>query len=467
MDYDIGHMNYLSKIRLWAAALAIYKKPRVIGMLFLGFSAGLPFLLVFGTLSFWLSEAGISRTNIGYFSAIGLAYAVKWCWSPLVDRMLIPILTKKLGRRRSWLLLSQVAIVLALIGMAQTDPSVDLTLMAIFALVVAISSATQDIALDAYRIEAVPEEMQGAMSASYMAGYRLGMILASAGALGIAALADLNEATYEAAPWEFAYFCMAAFMLVGIISTMLVSEPEHVVTEASDQRKAKITDLVARYQHLPDPLPRLLIWLLDAVVSPFWDFLKRYGWQAFLILALIGTYRISDVVLGVMANPFYHEMGFTKGEVASITKIYGVLMTIVGAGAGGLLIVRWGVMPVLFLGAILSAGSNLLFSVLAGVGHDIWWLTGIISFDNFSAGIATAAFVAYLSSLTNIEFSATQYALFSSMMLLLPKFTATFSGVIVDRVGFSEFFVGTALLGIPVLFLILLAMKLIPARNDS
>lgn len=451
----------------WRDALSIYKNKRVVGMLFLGFSAGLPILLVFGTLSFWLREAGVSRSTIGFFSWVGLAYAIKWCWSPLVDRLALPFLTKRLGRRRAWLLLSQFLIILAIIGMATTDPAQNLRMMAVFAFLVAFASATQDIALDAYRIEAVPEEMQGAMSASYMAGYRLAMILASAGTLAIAAFFDPSEASYEHRPWQIAYFCMAAFMSVGIITTFLITEPKIKKSAEADQRKAKMAVLIERYQHLPKPVAHFLSWFLDAVLSPFWDFLKRYGWHAFLILLLIGTYRISDVVLGIMANPFYYDMGFTKGEVASITKVYGVIMTLVGAGAGGIMIVRWGVMPILFLGALLSAGSNLLFAMLANIGHDIWWLTGVISFDNFSAGIATAAFIAYMSSLTNVAYSATQYALFSSVMLLLPKLMAGFSGVVVDNIGYSEFFVGTALLGIPVLILIILAMKFIPARNNS
>ena len=451
----------------WREALSAYKQPRVVGMLFLGFSAGLPILLVFGTLSYWLREAGVSKSTIGFFSWVGLAYAVKWCWSPLVDRLSLPLLTSWLGRRRAWLFLSQIAIVLALAGMATTDPAVDLRLMAIFALLVAIASATQDIALDAYRIEAVPEEMQGVMSASYMAGYRLAMMFASAGTLAIAAWADPSETSYQHHPWQVAYLCTAAGMLVGIISTLLISEPEVKQSEEADQRKEEIAAMIARHQDLPKPVARFLSWFLDAVISPFGDFLKRYGCHALMILCLIGTYRISDVVLGIMANPFYFDMGYTKAEVASITKVYGVIMTIIGAGAGGLMVIRWGVMPVLFLGALLSAGSNLLFSLLAGIGHNIWWLAGVISFDNFSAGIATAAFVAYMSGLTNVAYSATQYALFSSVMLLLPKFIAGFSGVVVDDIGYVDFFTGTALLGVPVLILILLMMKFIPARNNS
>ncbi len=457
----------LLTIRRWREAFSIYKNPRVVGMLFLGFSAGLPLLLVFGTLSFWLREAGISRTTIGFFSWIGLAYALKWCWSPLVDRMPLPLLSRVLGRRRSWLLFSQVAIFIGLVGMATTDPAVDLRLMALFALAVAFASATQDISLDAYRIEAVPEKLQGAMSASYMTGYRLAMILASAGALAIAAWFDPGESSYEQRPWKIAYLCMACCMLVGIVTTFMISEPEVSISEDVERRRKKFAVWMARYPQLPQSITAFLSWFLDAIISPFWDFLKRYRWRAVVILFLIGTYRISDVVLGIMANPFYYDMGFTKGEVASITKVYGVVMTIVGAGAGGMMIVRWGVMPILMLGAILSAGSNLLFSLLAGIGHNIWWLAGVISFDNFSAGIATAAFVAYMSSLTNVAYSATQYALFSSIMLLLPKFIAGFSGLVVDNIGYARFFAGTALLGLPVILLIVLAIRFMPARNNS
>ncbi|MEE9344875.1 MAG: MFS transporter, partial [Methylococcales bacterium] len=280
-----------------------------------------------------------------------------------------------------------------------------------------------------------------------------------------AAWADPSETSYEHYPWKIAYLSMATCMLVGIITTLLISEPETIENEDAAQRKQQLASIIAGHQHLPKPVAHFLSWFADAVVSPFWDFLKRYSWHALLILLLIGTYRISDVVLGIMANPFYFDMGFTKTEVASITKVYGVIMTIIGAGAGGLMIMRWGVMPVLLLGAVLSASSNLLFCLLAGIGHDIWWLTGVISFDNFSAGIATAAFVAYMSSLTNVAYSATQYALFSSVMLLLPKFLAGFSGVIVDSIGYADFFAGTALLGIPVLILIGLVMWRIPIQK--
>lgn len=423
----------------WLSALKVYTHPRVVGMLFLGFSAGLPLLLVLGTLSFWLSEAGIARATIGHLSWVGLAYGFKFLWSPLVDRLPLPILTARLGRRRAWLLLSQVCIALALLGMANTDPVLNLAHTVFFALAVAFASATQDIALDAYRIEAVETEKQGAMAATYQAGYRIAMITAGAGALWIAAAFDPSEATYDFRPWQVAYTAMAALMAVGIVATLVIREPAHA---APLQRIAE--QGVAR-------------WLVTSFVQPFVEFFCRFRWQALLILALIAVYRISDVVMGVMSNPFYQEMGFTKDEVATVSKVYGVIMTITGAGLGGLLVLRMGVMRTLFLGALLSAATNLLFVWLTGRGHDVSALVFTVSADNLSAGIASSAFVAYLSGLVNQNFSATQYALFTSVMLLLPKFIAGFSGEFVDAFGWAAFFTGTAAIGVPVLLLVGLA----------
>ncbi len=447
----------------WAATLAIYTHPRVVGMLFLGFSAGLPLLLVLGTLSFWLREAGVDRTTIGYFSWVGLAYGFKWAWSPLVDRLPLPWLNRALGRRRAWLLVSQVTIAVALLGMAHTDPRVDLVHMAWFALAVAFASATQDIALDAYRIEAVELKLQGAMAATYQAGYRLAMIAAGAGVLWIAAAFDPAEAIYEHAPWRIAYTVMAAAMGVGILTTLVIREPR-----VDAERAALLAETLAREARarawlagrgLEGAWLTLAAWVHGAVLSPFLDFVRRYRWQALLVLALIACYRIADVVMGIMANPFYVDMGFTKDEVATVAKVYGVIMTIAGAGVGGLLTARWGVMKTLFLGALLSAATNLLFVWLAGRGHDLWGLTLVVSADNLAAGIASSAFVAYLSSLTNVAYSATQYALFSSVMLLAPKFIAGFSGVVVDAHGYAVFFTGTALMGLPVLLLVWLAAR--------
>jgi len=358
-------------------------------MFFLGFSAGLPLLLVLGTLGFWLREAGIDRSTIGYLSWVALFYAGKWLWAPLVDRVPILFLTKRLGRRRSWLLFAQALIIFGLIGMATTDPKQNLEPIVWFALLVAFGSATQDIALDAFRIESAKAQYQAALAASYQTGYRLAMIWAGAGA------------------------------------------------------KARSAGQ----------------WLQQTLIQPFADFIGRYRWQAFLILGLIAIYRISDVVMGIMANPFYVDMGYTKDEVAAITKVFGVIMTLLGAFLGGLLTMRFGVMRVLFLGGVLSAASNLLFAWLSTRGHDLNGLVWVISADNLSSGIASAAFIAYLSSLTNVQYSATQYALFSSMMLLLPKWFAGFSGAYVDTFGYEHFFIATSLIGIPVLILITLAIR--------
>ena len=416
-------------------------------MLLLGFSAGLPLLLVFGTLSFWLREAGINRTTIGYLSWVGLAYAFKWVWAPLVDRMPIPVLTRLLGRRRSWLLLSQIVIIGALIGIGLTDPRLALTPVVWCALAIAFGSATQDIALDAYRIESADQDRQAALAAAYQTGYRIAMIWAGAGALWIAARAEVTGVVgYQQGAWQAAYWVMAASMLLGVATVLLSPEPE--------TRAFK-------------PARNAAEWLQGALIEPFADFLRRYGKQAILILALIAIYRISDVVMGIMANPFYVDMGYTKDEVAAVTKIYGVIMTLVGAFVGGVLAMRFGVMKVLMLGAVLSAASNLLFAWLTTRGHDVVGLTFVISADNLSSGIASAAFIAYLSSLTNINYSATQYALFSSMMLLLPKFLAGYSGKFVDAFGYSHFFTATALLGLPVLVLVWLASRAQRAPIDA
>ena len=424
--------------RSWGATLKVYAEPASLRMLALGFSAGLPLLLVLGTLSFWLREAGINRTTIGYLSWVALAYAFKWAWAPLVDRMPLPWLTRRLGRRRSWLLLSQGLIMAGLVGMALSDPLTALDPIVWCALAVAFASATQDIALDAFRIESADTDRQAALAATYQTGYRLAMIWAGAGALWVAARAQGEASGYVQAAWQVAYLVMAASMLVGMVTVLCSREPN------------------------PRPLPpskNLRAWLHGALVTPFAEFIGRYRWQAALVLGLIAVYRISDVVMGIMANPFYVDMGFSKDEVAAVTKVFGVVMTLLGAFIGGAMSMRWGVMRVLMLGAVLSAASNLLFAWLATQGHDLTGLTLVVSADNLAGGIASAAFIAYLSSLTNVQYSATQYALFSSMMLLAPKWLAGFSGQFVDAYGYESFFIATACLGLPVLILVALASR--------
>lgn len=431
----------------WMASLKVYLEPAALRMLALGFSAGLPLLLVLGTLGFRLREAGVDLATIGYLSWVGLAYAFKWAWAPLVDRLPLPLLTRLLGRRRSWLLASQLAIVAGLAGMAWFDPQVDRTVVALCALGVAFASATQDIALDAFRIESAEARRQGALAATYQAGYRLAMIWAGAGVFWIAAQAEApGLAGYQHAAWRTAYLAMAASMAVGVLTVLFSPEPLR--------------------RELP-PARDAAQWLRETVVEPFADFLRRYGTHAVLVLALIAVYRISDVVMGIMANPFYADMGYTKAEVANITKVFGVAMTLLGTFVGGVLALRLGVMRVMMLGAVLSAASNLLFAWLASRGHDVRSLVLVISADNLSSGIASAAFIAYLSGLTNVNYSATQYALFSSMMLLLPKWLAGFSGTFVEHFGYANFFTSTAALGAPVLLLVWLASRMQAVREPA
>lgn len=430
-----------------SAWFAPYRHPRVAAMLVLGFSAGLPFPLVFGTLSFWLSEAGIDRATIGHLAWVGLAYGGKFLWAPLIDRVRLPGFGR-LGRRRGWLLASQLAIAASLVGLARSDPRTSLAVTVGFALSTAFASATQDIALDAWRIEAVSLARQGAMAAAYQTGYRAAMLVAGAGALGLAAAVDPSPA-YEAYPWAVAYLAMAVLMILGIATTLVIAEPLHDDTAWAAAEKLSSGSRVRA----------LTAWFAASVVAPFVEFFRRYRWQALGLLLLIALYRISDVVMGVMSNPFYQEMGFSKGEVATVSKVYGVLMTLLGAGFGGILVARVGIRPTLLVGALLSSMTNLLFVWLAGRGHDVGALVLTVSADNLAAGVASAAFVAFLSSLVNQAYTATQYALFTSVMALLPKFVAGLSGDMVNAWGWAGFFTSTALLGVPVILLIVLVRE--------
>lgn len=444
----------------WKSLFRIYLQPVCLRMFLLGFSAGLPLLLVLGTLSFWLREAGIELKTIGFMSWLGLAYGCKWLWAPLVDNISIPYLTAKLGQRKAWLSFSQVLIVIGLLGMAFSNPQTSLLQLGIFAGLTALASATQDISLDAYRIESAAEEYQGALAASYQTGYRLAMIWAGAGAFAIAAFASRTDdaLAYDQFGWTAAYCVMAASMAVGLCTTLLSPPPNEEDKEQKAQQLSQTTEAIrtfcSEHSGLPSGVARVLGWLKVVCLTPLYDFFIRYRWHAVAILLLIATYRISDVVMGVMSNPFYRDLGYSKEEVAAISKIFGVIMTLAGAFLGGAVVIKIGVLRTLFLGALLSAGTNLLFSWLATVGHNVTFLVFTISADNLAGGLASAAFVAYLSGLTNVAYSATQYALFSSIMLILPKFLAGFSGVFVEAVGYSNFFIGTALLGLPVLILI-------------
>ncbi len=496
--------------RSWGEAWKSFFHPRVISMLFLGFSAGLPILLIFSSLSIWLREAGVERSAVTFFSWAALGYSFKFVWAPLVDRLPLPWLTNKLGRRRSWLLVSQIAVIAALMFMAANNPVDGLVWVAIGAVMLGFSSATQDIVIDAYRIEAADNDLQAMMSSAYIAGYRIGMLLAGAGALALASWYGADEALYNYQAWASSYRTMAVFMLIGVITTFIIAEPQNshraaeqhygivdylqflgmfIVAAATfiacfsllgsivNDVKGVLVDagvsshiagfIAGTLRMLSSVLGALSVaWLMirfhcvpramvrDTYVAPFADFFRRYGKVAIYILLLIGTYRVADIVMGTISNVFYTDMGYTKEQIAAISKSFGLAMTIAGGFLGGLLAVRYGVMRILWVGGLLAALTNLLFAVLANLEPSSLYLSLVIAADNLSAGIASAAFIAFLSSLTNRSFTAMQYAIFSSLMTLFPKLLAGYSGTFVDAIDYPLFFMVSALMGLPVIFLV-------------
>ena len=459
-------------------------------MLFFGFSAGIPLLLIFSSLGLWLREAGIERSAVTFFSWAALGYSFKFVWAPIADKLPIPFLTHKLGRRRAWMLLSQIAIISSILSMAFVDPANStshLKIMALACVMLGFSAATQDIVIDAYRIESASSELQALMSATYIAGYRIGMLFSGAGSLFIAGSlgSELNSYNYYA--WQITYSCMAVAMLTGIITTLCIKEPEkNRITEYKYSNVTYIkffltfilavigfvisfhlsSEFAASWKNnLSEILNNKTLFIENKIIAesylePVLDFFQRYSIKlAILLLVLIGLYRISDIVLGVIANIFFQDLGYSKKEIASVVKTFGLFMTIAGGFLGGILSIRHGVMKVLFLGALLTVLTNLLFMLLAVKGYDIKLLYLVISADNLSAGIASAAFVAFLSRLTNISFTAMQYAIFSSLMTLFPKIIGGYSGSIVENVGYTNFFLFASLLGLPVLVIIYLANK--------
>lgn len=434
----------------WREAFSVYLRPKVLGMFFLGFAAGLPFPLVFTTLSTWLRNVGVERATIGFFAWIGITYSIKIFWAPVVDRAPLWLLTRFFGQRRGWMLLAQGGIIAGLIGMSFTDPTQHIVTMALFALLVAFSSATQDVSVDAWRIEAIEADYQGAMAAMYQAGWRI-----AAGLVGGAAalyIADFMS-------WTISYHVMAAAMGVGIAAVLWINEPEHRINRDTLLAEQRVVDFLERTSHIPDALRMPVAWFIGAVICPFTEFFQRSGKWALLILLFIGIYRISDIALANMAYPFYIDMGYSLSEIASIAKVFGVVMSIVGAMAGGVLVVRYGIMPMLLAGAVLVILTNLLYAELAITGKTLFGLAMVLSADNFTGGVAGSAFIAYLSRLTNTAYTATQYALFSSLMTLFPKFISGFSGLVVDAYGYVAFFIYVSALGIPACFLVLYFMR--------
>lgn len=505
----------------WGDTFRLWMHPKAIAMLFLGFSAGIPILLIFSTLSVWLREAGVDRAAVTFFSWAALGYSFKFLWAPIIDMLPLPFLTRLLGRRRAWLVVAQGCIISAILWMASIDPAENpnnLTLTAIAAVLLGISSASQDVVIDAYRIESAEKTLQALLSSMYIAGYRMGMLVAGAGSLFLADYIGGESGSYSYHAWKITYMAMAAMMGCGLVTTLCIAEPDssecakrHMYTAMEYLRFVMVFLLIMLafavtffkvgfgIAELAQSFPTflgadgtigtffvellrfalavtagiLVAWgtvktgllnkdmVKQAYYAPVSDFFIRHGGRmAIILLVLIGFYRLSDIVLGVVSNVFYLDMGFSKTVIAGVTKSFGLGMTLIGGFLGGLLTIRFGIQKILFLGALLSAATNLLFMVLAAAGNNLLLLTLVIGADNLSAGIATTAFIAFLSSLTSISFTAVQYAIFSSMMTLLPKMIGGYSGSMVSGLGYEKFFLLTALLGIPVLLLIVVVQRL-------
>ena len=467
---------------------------RSIRMFFLGFSAGLPLLLVFSTLSVWLTKADIERSTITLFSWVGFAYSFKFLWTPIVDHFKLPF-SDNFGHRKSWLFFSQIMIIFSLILASFSDPNLSLFFMVISFILIAFSSATQDIVIDAFRIESVSQKLQGALSSMYLAGYRIAMIVSGAGSLWFVSIQ--SGETYLLDSWQFVYRIMALFMIIGIVTTILSKEPNikrKITGSSSDQIKfifSILTSIIIFfiiYLNFPDlsyenkllnfsyDLIKILISFISmilllniyvkinfiktdkakiAYIHPILDFVKRYNKLAIFILLLISLYRISDIVMGVMANIFYVEKGYTLKDIAFFSKFLGLFATISGGILGGIFAMNFGALRALLIGSIIAALTNILFAILAISETDTFLLASVIIADNIASGFAGAAFIVFLSSITSIKFTATQYALFSSLMLFIPKLIAGYSGLLVNVVGYPFFFIISAVIGLPVIFLIL------------
>ena len=436
-------------LRRWRDAFAAYAHPKVRTMLFLGYSSGLPFALVLMTLAARLRQAGIDRGTIGYFAWVGLAYSLKFFWSPVVDRLRLPLLSR-LGRRRGWMLLGQCGVIAGLSLMAFADPAQDAVHMALLAVGTAFFAATQDIAVDAYRIEAADKEFQAAMAAAYQTGYQIALICSQAGMFWFV----------SSQGWTAGYLLMACLMGVGIVTTLLIAEPEAIIDRGTLAREQRVIDFLEGARHWPEPLKQAVAWLIGAVVCPFMDFFARNGWKVALpILLLIVTYRLNYMTMGVMANPFYLDMGFTLTQIGEVAKLYGIVMTLIGALLAGVLVARFGIPRMLLTGLVLLTAANLAYAWMAGIHPDLSDFALVISLDNFSNGLTGAVFIAYMSSLTNSAYTATQYALFGTLWSLPAKGLAGFSGQIANALGYQGFFVYTALIGLPGMLLVLWLLR--------
>ncbi|MDO9452124.1 MAG: hypothetical protein Q7J29_04625 [Stagnimonas sp.] len=414
----------------FARALA---RPKILAMLALGFASGLPFLLVGNTLGYWLREEGTTLSAIGYLSWVGLAYSSKFLWAPLIDRFDAPLLGW-LGRRRGWMALSQLTVMAGLLGMAWLTPKGGLTAFALLALLTAFAAATQDIVIDAWRIETADNgEEQALLTSASQLGYRAALLITDALILILAA----------GVGWVVSYQWMAALMALGLMATWCAREPLGSALAGAAEPRLSLSSLGSM------------------IVSPLRLFFVQHGATALLMLAAISLYRLPDFVLGPMANPFYADLGIAKETVGAVRASFGLVATFAGIAAAGLAALRYGLVPTLLAGAVLGPASNLAFAALAWHGPDPTWFAGAMVIDNFATGFAGTALVAYMSSLIGLGYTATQYALLSSFYALLGKTLKGFSGATVEALqaastpmdGYALFFVGTAVIGLPALLL--------------
>lgn len=411
----------------------LYLDRRVMAVMALGFSSGLPLLLTFSTLSAWLKTEGISRTDIGLFALVGTPYALKFLWSPLIDRLHLPLITRFLGRRRGWGIAIQTLLIGCILALGACDPRHDIGLVATLAVAVAFLSASQDIVIDAYRVELLPPGLQGPGAGAVQTGYRFAMLTAGAGALYLA----------SGFGWFTAYATMAMLLLVGMIVLLLNPEPAIQVSPTTLKREIHGTGVLG--------------WFHNAVLCPFADFMARKGWWTILIFVI--AYKMGEALAGAMANTLYVELGFSLDEIATVSKVFGFVATIAGGLIGGALVTRWGVMRALLVFGILQSLGNLFYVLQASAGHDVRALALCVFMENLTAGMAGSALVAYISGLCNVAYTATQYALLSSLTAIGRTLFASISGKLADMLGWVDFFLLTTIVTLPALLLLVWMMR--------
>ncbi len=428
----------------WIDALSVYGDRRILAVFLLGFSSGLPLALTGSTLAVWLTEAGVSMAAVGAFALVGLPYTFKFLWAPLIDRLPLPGLTRLFGRRRGWALAIQAGLIGSILLLGLANPAVDPAMTALLALLVAFFSASQDVVIDAYRVEILEVEQYGAGAAAVQFGYRIAMLVSGAGALFLA----------EVLPWSTVYAIAAAAVAVGVLTVLFNAEP------------------AAQVQLAPPPdLPRgqrVALWLRQAVVEPFADMVRRNGWMVLAVLGFVVLYKLGDALAGMMSNPFYVKMGFSKSEIAQVSKIFGFAATIIGTAVGGILVARWGILRSLLVCGVLQMASNLMFALQAMVGYDYALLHATIGLENLAGGMGSAAFVAYISRLCNVNYTGTQYALLSALATVGRTVMSSSGGVLVEWMGWVDFFLLTTAAAAPgILLLLLLRHRLLPGDGKS